>query len=60
MQVRAATPGGLRPIGSPRRPRRRTIGSPRDCSHAVWEALKQLVDPGEKYRTANDLMAEVA
>jgi hypothetical protein len=32
----------------------------RDCSHAVWEVLKRLVDPGEKYRTANDLMATMA
>jgi hypothetical protein len=33
---------------------------PNDCSHAVWELLKQTGHPDEPYRTANDLMDMVA
>ena len=31
-----------------------------DCSHAIWEVLKQMVNPSETYRTANELMTEMA
>jgi hypothetical protein len=32
----------------------------RDCSHAVWAVLKDVVNPDEPYRTANEPMAHVA
>lgn len=32
----------------------------RDCSRAVWSMLRDLGNPAEPYRTANQLMAEVA